>query len=132
MGVPSVLVAEADPSIRKLYEDVLGNEGYQVQVTEQRGLSTSRVVAARADLLMLELMPSSALQTLALIEAILRQPETAALPIVVTMTNPLLETQHRAALQRLGCSTLLKPFDLDELLRMVSRHVMPNLCPPAC
>lgn len=123
MGIPTALVAEADPSIRKLFEDVLRIEGYRVQLMEQGALSTSRVVAARPNLLLLELMPGSALQTLALIEATQRQPETTALPILVTTTNPLLAEEHRAALHRLGCATLLKPFDLDVLLRMVNQHV---------
>jgi DNA-binding response OmpR family regulator len=120
MGVPTVLVAEADSSIRKLFEDVLQTEGYQVQLAEQSALNPSRLAVTRPDLLLLELMPGRALQTLALIEATQRQRETTTLPILVTTTSPLLAEQHRAALHRLGCATLLKPFDLDDLLGMVS------------
>ncbi len=123
MPVPTALVAEADPSIRKLFEDVLRIEGYRVQLMEQGALSTSRVVAARPNLLMLELMPGSAIQTLALIEETQQQPETTTLPILVTTTYPLLAEEHRTALHRLGCATLLKPFDLDVLLGMVSQSV---------
>jgi DNA-binding response OmpR family regulator len=132
MDLPTVLVAEADPSIRKLFEDILCSAGYQVQLTEQGALSASQVVAARPDLLLLELMPGSARQTLALIEATQRQPETVALPVLVTTTIPLLAEQHRAALHRLGCGTLLKPFDLDELLGMVRQQVVPSVYRPAC
>jgi CheY-like chemotaxis protein len=132
MGMSTVLVAETDPSIRKLFEDILHSEGYQVQLTEQDGLSTSHVVAARPDLLLLELTPGGALQTLALIEATQRQLETSALPILVTTTNPQLAEQHRAALDRLGCATLLKPFYLDDLLEMLSQHVATSGRYPVC
>jgi DNA-binding response OmpR family regulator len=124
MGIPTVLVAEADLGIRALLSDVLGMEGYQVQLWDQPALSSSSVAAARPDLLVIELMPATALRTLALLTEIQRQPAIGGLRILVITTNPLLVTQHGAELRQLGCTVLLKPFDLDDLINTVKQPLM--------
>jgi DNA-binding response OmpR family regulator len=122
MSVPKVLVVEADPGIRKLFDDVLCSEGYCVELMERRAVSPCRIAAARPDLLLLELMPGTADQTLALIAEV-RGQASAATPILVSTTDPLLVQRHGQELHQLGCATLLKPFDLDELVETVSQHI---------
>jgi CheY-like chemotaxis protein len=124
MSVPTVLVVEADPSIRTLFDDVLRSEGYQVALLEPGAVSVPQIADSSPDLLLLELAPGNAVQTLALIAEMQREPATTALPVVVSTTNPLLVEQHGAALRQLGCGTLLKPFDLDCLLSTVSQQVV--------
>jgi DNA-binding response OmpR family regulator len=124
MRVQTVLVVEADPSIRTLFDDVLGAEGYRVQVQEQGALSVEHVAATHPDLLVLELMTGAAPGMLALIEALRQRPATAAVPIIVSTTSPLLLEQHGVALRRLGCRVLLKPFALDCFLEMVSQQLV--------
>lgn len=124
MGSPTVLIAEADLGIRTLLSDVLGMEGYQVQLQNQSMLSISSVAAARPDLLVIELMPATAMHTLALITELQWQPAIGGLRILVITTSPLLVKQHGAALSQLGCTVLLKPFDLDDLINTVKQQPM--------
>lgn len=124
MSVPTVLVVEGDPSVRTLFAEVLRSEGYDVELLEPSSVSVSRIAATSPDLLLLELMPGNAAQTLALIADMQRDQATAPLPVLVSTTNPLLVERHGAALRRLGCGTLLKPFDLDCLLATVSLRVI--------
>lgn len=124
MHTPTVLVVEADPAIRALLAEVLHGEGYQVTLLEPGALSVSSIAATNPDLLLLELMPGNAVPALSLIEEVQRGPAYADLPILVSTTDPCLSKQHRAAFQRLGCRTLLKPFDLDYLLAMVCQQLV--------
>lgn len=123
MRVPTILVFEADPAIRTLFDEVLRNEGYRVALLEPGDVSAPTIADVRPDLLMLDLAPGSVVQTLALIAEVQRGPATLTLPILVSTTDPLLFEQHGTALRWLGCSTLLKPFDLERLLATVSRQV---------
>ncbi len=124
MHMPTVLVVEADPAIRKLFDDVLRLEGYQVELIEPSGLSAARVAAAQPNLLLLELTAHNTSAVLALMGELQRLPATAGLPILVSTTLPLLLERHRAALRRFGSGTLLKPFDLDDLLDTIGRQVL--------
>ena len=124
MQMPTVLVVEADSAIRKLFDDVLRMEGYQVELVEPSGLSAFRVAAAQPDLIVLELTTHNTGAMLGLIEELQRLPTIAGRPILVSTTLPLLLERHSAALRRLGCGTLLKPFDLDELLQTIGRHTL--------
>lgn len=120
----TVLVVEADQSIRKLFEDILRMEGYRVRALEQEALGLPRIAAAEPDLLLLEITSATATQTLALIEELRQQPATATLPILLSTTNPLILERYGLGLHQLGCAVLLKPFELDELLRTVSQYLM--------
>jgi DNA-binding response OmpR family regulator len=123
MRSPKVLVVEADPGVRALIGDVLCAEGYQVQLLGPDRLSMSAIAAAQPDLLVLELLPSNAMRTLAFIKELHHQPATAGLPILVSTTLPLVLEHHRAALCGFGCTTMLKPFDVDDLLGRVGQRI---------
>lgn len=120
----TVLVVETDPAIRMLLAEVLRGEGYHVTLLTPDMVSRSSVAAADPDLLLLELLPGCADRTLELIEALQDEPANASLAILVLTTDPLLAAQHGGALRRLGCRTLLKPFDLDCFLALVSQQLI--------
>lgn len=124
MHMRTVLVAEADPAIQKLFADVLCMEGYQVELVDPSGLSAVQVAGARPSLVLLELTAHNTSAILMLIEELQRLPATAGRPILVSTTLPLLLERYGAALRRLGCGTLLKPFDLDELINTIGRQVL--------
>jgi hypothetical protein len=56
---------------------------------------------------------------LLLLEQLRRHPATNALPIIVNSTDQQLLNQFSETLHQLGCTTLAKPFGLDELLEKI-------------
>lgn len=122
--MPNILVVESDASIRDLLDDVLSDEGYQVRLLELRELSPCQVAAVgRPDLMLLEITPFGAARTLSLVEQLRHQSPTGQFPVLVCATDPLLLEQLRVELRRLGCATLLKPFDVEGLLQLIRDHL---------
>lgn len=115
----NIVVVESDASVRHLFDEVLHDEGYSVELLEPGRLSAGRLAAAAPDLLLLEVTPTNRAQVLALVAQLRRRPDTARLPVLVSTTDKGLLAPRAADLKRLGCDVLLKPFGLDGLLEAV-------------
>ncbi len=113
-AVPRVLVVEVDPAVRGVLGEGLGEAGYRV-LSADHALDPVDVAPLRPDLVVLDLRLDGADRGWQLLLAMRAMSGTAGLPIVVS-------TAEREAdrLRALGARLVLKPFDLDELLRSVS------------
>jgi len=122
----TVFVTDNDQGIRELYRDILCAEGYLPEVAAPHAISAGSIAAAHPDVALLELLPGAPSTTLALVEQLRASPLTAGTPVVLMTTCPRLLAQLAAPLSRLGCATMLKPFQLDELLACVKQAVASN------
>ena len=117
MTLPTVLVADDDRSIRTVLTQALGRSGYQVRCTGNAATLWRWVEDGEGDLVITDVvMPDE--NGLDLIPRIKRiRPE---LRVVVMSAQSTLMTAVKAA-QRGAFEYLPKPFDLKELLSVVSR-----------
>jgi two-component system nitrogen regulation response regulator GlnG len=117
MTLPTVLVADDDRSIRTVLTQALGRSGYQVRSTGNAATLWRWVEEGEGDLVITDVvMPDE--NGLDLIPRIKRiRPD---LRVVVMSAQSTLMTAVKAA-QRGAFEYLPKPFDLQELLSVVSR-----------
>ncbi|MDP9097325.1 MAG: nitrogen regulation protein NR(I) [Pseudomonadota bacterium] len=117
MTLPTVLVADDDRSIRTVLTQALGRSGYQVRCTGNAATLWRWVEDGEGDLVITDVvMPDE--NGLDLIPRIKRiRPD---LRVVVMSAQSTLMTAVKAA-QRGAFEYLPKPFDLKELLAVVSR-----------
>jgi two-component system nitrogen regulation response regulator GlnG len=120
MTLPTVLVADDDRSIRTVLTQALGRSGYQVRTTSNAATLWRWVEEGEGDLVITDVvMPDE--NGLDLIPRIKRiRPD---LRVVVMSAQSTLMTAVKAA-QRGAFEYLPKPFDLQELLAVVSRALM--------
>ncbi len=115
-----VLVVEDEPAIRMFLVDALQDEGYEV-MPAANGMQALELLAAeqwRPDVILLDmLMP--AMDGAAFAEAYRRSPEPHAPIVVVTAFR----SQEARATAAGADDVLIKPVELDDLLKQVARHV---------
>jgi DNA-binding response OmpR family regulator len=113
----TILVAEDDTAIAVLLIEVLGEEGYVVQLAASGADALAALQADRLDLALIDLyLPG--LSGWELLQAV--RAQQIDVPIVV-MTASSLATDELAAAGARTC--LFKPFELDELLECVAQHI---------
>ena len=127
MTPPTVLIADDDRSIRTVLTQALGRSGYQVRSTSNAATLWRWVEDGEGDLVITDVvMPDE--NGLDLIPRIKRvRPE---LRVVVMSAQSTLITAVKAA-QRGAFEYLPKPFDLKELLAVVSRALAAPAAEPA-
>jgi len=114
-----ILVVEDDPSIRRLFEFFLGKAGYDIVTVENGQVAIERLDAERFDLVVTDL----ALPKISGLQVIRRVKEMEYCPVVAMsahwQNSPLL-----IEAEELGCdATLAKPFDPEQLARLIARLV---------
>jgi len=78
----SILLFEDNPSLRGLYSDILGFDGYEVTTAEDGELGWELAKALRPDFILLDLeMPK--LDGFGVLERLRAEPTTKAIPVVV-------------------------------------------------
>jgi two-component system chemotaxis response regulator CheY len=118
MGVP-ILVVEDDPGIRQGIADFLGFEGYSVDVAVNGEEALTYLRSRRPSMVVLDLvMP--VMNGPQLLERIRSEGIAKDVPVaIMTAAMPGASTLPVAD------AYLSKPFDLEELLRVVGRHAGP-------
>jgi DNA-binding response OmpR family regulator len=112
-----VLVAEDEPAIARLMEALLVSAGYRVRMAADGQQALDAIAAERPALVVLDL-------SLPRVDGwqVLERLRSAVDPPPVIVLTGHSRTGDRAA--RAGAvATILKPFDVDDLLRIVERHV---------
>ncbi len=121
-----VLVVDDAPEMRDLFADVLAVDGHRA--TCLAAAPTADEVAALApDLVILDLLlGADAAPAVGLVRALRADARTAAVPVVVCSAAPRLLRELGDVLGGLVAWTLEKPFELDDLLRLVAACLGPD------
>jgi CheY-like chemotaxis protein len=119
MGVErrNILVIEDDLDIRESLEDLLTSEGYEVTLVEGGQAALSRLSAGlRPHLILLDLnMPG--MNGREVLFKIKEDPETALIPVAYLTAAGDAQVE---SLENQAAGLIRKPFELDELLTVVS------------
>ena len=127
MAEGTILVADDDNSIRTVIGHALGREGYEVRSTSNAATLWRWVSEGEGDLVVTDvIMPDEdGLELLSRINQI--RPE---LPVVVMSARNTMLMAIRAT-ERGAYEYLPKPFDLNELARIVERALASPVVPPS-
>jgi CheY-like chemotaxis protein len=114
---------EDDLAIQEMLRLLLQSEGYEAAtyVSAEECLAALRIEDTQPgpvdfDLLMIDLHLAKSISGLAVIEQIRANPRLASLPIILMTASAFIDKQD---LQPLHVSLLPKPFDIDEIIRLV-------------
>ena len=120
MSQPTILIVEDEPAIRRLVKETLESR-YAIQEAVDGLDGLQRAKSVKPDLIILDLrMPG--LDGLSVLRKLKADRQTAGIPVVILSVHG--ETDILLEGQRLGASDhLIKPFDIDELRRVISRQL---------
>ena len=116
-----VVVAEDDPVIRELLAEVLGTELGVYVVTAADGGEALRVLERVRPALVVTDVMMPGISGLELARRICDDPRLAGVPVVAISAAVDAEAARAA-----GCAELLaKPFEIEDVLDLVRRHLAP-------
>lgn len=114
---PLILLVEDDAAIRETVSECLLSEGYRVDAAEHGAEALARLVEGERPALVLLDLVMPVMNGAELVERVRREPSLAGVPLVL-MTAAI--SAPGTPLPRVD-ATLVKPFDLDDLLAAVGR-----------
>lgn len=114
-----VLVVDDEPMVRETLGRVLTDEGYLVDLAVDGSDALARVLLARPDAILLDLMMPN-MNGRQFLQALRDDPDLNAIPVLIMTAVHGLEVN----LASIGASDIVeKPFDVDELLNKVALAV---------
>jgi CheY-like chemotaxis protein len=120
MSDNAILVVDDDLAILDMIAELLGYEGYQVVTCSSGSDALLRAKNLVPALILLDLMMPE-MSGWQLIAALRSTPQTRSIPVVLLSARRDLP----ATAKELGVEHFLeKPFDLDELLRLVQQYAL--------
>jgi CheY-like chemotaxis protein len=120
-----VYVLNGSPDFLDVIRGLLQDENYNVTTTNFVPLSFATIEAAQPDLLLFDLILGEAAGW-DLLDHLQAAASTRDIPIVLMSTTPqLLAQAYRAAADLVKHRYLVKPFDLENLLRMIGEMIGP-------
>jgi putative two-component system response regulator len=119
-----IAIVDDDPVFLELMSDLLGDgEGYEVLTSYDWPNSQRFVAAAQPDLVILDLMMGREQSGWVVLDQLRAHPATCDVPVILCSAAVPALDQHAARLREDAVRTLSKPFDVDDLLRLVSSLV---------
>jgi DNA-binding response OmpR family regulator len=120
-----VIVIDHDLTTSELIAEFLESEGFAPLRYSTWLLSVACIEQAQAHLLILDLGPGDPSPMLDLLGELRQNAHTCELPVIVNSTDNRLLEGLAGSLRDLGCITLAKPFDLDELSALIGACLRP-------
>lgn len=117
-----VLVVEDDPGLCDLYREVFEEAGCCVLISSRTFASCDDVAALKPSLILLDLFFRGELDGPRFLTLLKSDPRTEAIPVAVVSGASKTLDELAPALREWHCSVLLKPFDIDDLLKLLLRR----------
>jgi len=114
-----ILVVDDEPDILEFLQDLLEQEGYTVAITDKAEYVEKLHDSDLPDLILIDVLLSGK-DGREIVKHLKSQEETKHIPVMMFSAHPSAEETARAA----GADDFMaKPFETDEMLAMVAKHV---------
>lgn len=114
-----ILVVDDDPSILEVLQMMLEEEQYMIETTAISEEIYQRVDDFRPNLILLDVLMTG-IDGRIIARTLKQQRHTQHIPIIMLSATPTVE---EAARDSGGDEFLAKPFEIDELLMLIERHL---------
>jgi CheY-like chemotaxis protein len=120
MPSPLIAVVDDDQPFTDLVCDLLNDEGYATLCLYQ-GVDAHTALKARSPaLLILDIWMETATAGLDVLTLLRQDPATADIPVILCSARAQVLADNAERFRAQGCIILEKPFELDELVRLVA------------
>jgi CheY-like chemotaxis protein len=120
-----IVVVNDDPVFLSLMAELLTGEGYRV-IAFPGGVGAHALIKReRPDLLVLDLRMERVDTGLTVLQSVRLDAVTRNLPVIVCSADSAFLERSQERLLAQGCQVLYKPFDIDELLKLVREMLGP-------
>ncbi|HEY8292913.1 MAG TPA: response regulator [Thermomicrobiales bacterium] len=117
----TIAVFDDDAAILDLMRDALAGEGYQTVAETTADDALAIVLRARPALVILDFWMAGRAAGLQALRLIREHPAIGATPVLICSADHAALFDYEEDWRALGCETLAKPFDLNDLLERVGR-----------
>ncbi len=119
-----ILVINDDPAILGLFEDLLGEEGYEVTLDKFGGQTSELLESIRSlkpDLVIMDFLIGHEDSGWQLLQVVKMDRATRDIPVVVCTGAVRQVSELSQHLDEMGVQVVLKPFDIDHLIDILSK-----------
>ncbi len=119
-----ILVVNDDPAILDLFEEILTDEGYTVTLDNFRRSTSDLMDAVREihpDLVVMDFVVGGELKGWQLLQATQMDRSVRDIPVIICTAAVKQVTELGGHLQSLGVHVVIKPFDIDDLLDVITK-----------
>jgi CheY-like chemotaxis protein len=121
-----IAVMNDDAMYLDLMNDLLTDEGYRVTLIRESRKAYELIKAEPPDLVILDIRMGNELTGFELIALLLLDPVTRQIPLIVASADSQALREHAAQLAHQNVPVLAKPFDLEDLLRLINEKLGPK------
>jgi len=118
-----ILIIDDDQSILELFRLILEPEGYQVTIAKSAFENVHEIEQLNPDLIVLDFKLGRQEDGFLLLQKIKMYRPTKDIPIILCTAAVDIVVEQENVLREKGIPILYKPFDIDELLRVVEREL---------
>jgi len=118
----TIIVADDDKTYLEMIKDVLEDEGYP-RVICMVSPDVEAIAQERPTLILLDVHHSLEEEGWRLLNFIRLHRDLQDVPVIICSTNPVLLEEKGPWLAKQGCTTLEKPFRIDDLLAAVAARL---------
>ena len=122
LAVPTkrrILVVNDTQEILDLFREILEGEGYRVSLYSYAFRDLDEIRRVRPDLIVLDFLIGGEDHGWQLLQKLKMDKATATIPIIVCTAAIRLARELEGHLKEKGVGVVLKPFDIDDLLRVI-------------
>lgn len=116
-----ILVVNDTQEILDLFREILEDEGYRVSLYSYAVEDLDEIQRINPDLILLDLIIGGESAGWELLQKLRMNRETMSIPIIVCTAALDVVRDLQGHLREKGVGVILKPFDIDDLLRAVAR-----------
>lgn len=129
---PHIVVVNDTQEILDLFRDILEDEGYRVSLYSYAMQDIADIQALEPDLVILDFIIGGEAQGWQLLQKMKMTRQTAGVPVIVCTAALHLVRELDGHLRAKNVVVILKPFDIDDLLRAVAASLAaPSAVAPA-
>jgi CheY-like chemotaxis protein len=116
---PHILVCDDDHALRRIFREILADEGYRVTVQATVCEAIDDVIALAPDLIVLDLIFGGEPRGLEFLRHLKSTPETRAIAVLTCTATAVVDDEIQRHLTAWECASIEKPFDLEALIATV-------------
>ena len=116
-----ILLVDDEPDILEFLQELLEQEGYTVAITDKAEYVAKLPAGGLPDLILIDVLLSGK-DGREIVKHLKSQEATRHVPVIMFSAHPRAEETARMA----GADDFVaKPFDMDEILAKIAKHVLP-------